>query len=77
MSPVPCARKAAASAMESSMASFVPDPMEKCAVWAASPTSTVFPWCHRPQETVGKDRQRDRLVRSRCPRSSSAKRASQ
>ena len=28
-----------ASAIESSIASFVPDPIEKCAVWAASPRS--------------------------------------
>lgn len=30
--------------MASSIASLVPEPMEKCAVWAASPNSTVRPW---------------------------------
>ena len=28
------------------MASFVPEPIEKCAVCAASPRRTTLPWCH-------------------------------
>jgi hypothetical protein len=35
-------RAGARGAMASSIASLVPEPMEKCAVWAASPISTMF-----------------------------------
>jgi hypothetical protein len=49
------------------MASFVPDPMEKWAVCAASPSSTTFSWRQDAQETVGNDRQIDLFVRIRCP----------
>ncbi len=59
--------------MASSMASFVPEPTEKCTVWAASPTSTTFPCDQRSFRIVGKLRQRDRFLRIGCPRSSSAK----
>ena len=38
--------KQAASAKASSIASLVPEPIEKCAVWAASPMSTTF-WCRQ------------------------------
>ena len=55
------------------MASLVPEPTEKCTVWAASPTSTTFPCDQRSLRTVGKLRQRDRFLRIGCPRSSSAK----
>ncbi len=37
--------------MASSIASFVPEPIEKCAVCAASPISTRLPWCQRLQST--------------------------
>ncbi len=57
------------------MASLVPLPMEKWAVWAASPTSTMFWWCQRSQRTVGKVRQTERLVRSGWPARKSAKRS--
>ena len=47
-----------ASSIESSSASLVPEPMEKCAVWAASPISTTgaWPlWCTQwPHTTRGK-----------------------
>ena len=66
-------RSAAASAIASSMASLVPEPTEKCAVWAASPSSTTLSQCQRAFRTVGKRRQMDRLASRRCPCSSSAK----
>ena len=53
--------------MASSIASLVPDPIEKCAVCAASPSSTTLPRCQRPQRTVGNCRQTERLASSRCP----------
>ena len=37
-----------------SMASLVPEPMEKCAVAAASPISTMFRYDHFSQSTRGK-----------------------
>ena len=37
-----CSCRHAARASASSMASLVPEPMEKCAVCAASPSSTTF-----------------------------------
>ena len=43
-----------ASAIASSIASFVPEPIEKCAVCAASPSSTTFSWCQCSLRTVGK-----------------------
>ena len=70
-------RSAAASAIASSIASLVPEPIEKCAVCAASPRSTTLPWCQRSQRTVGKLRQIERFLISRCPASSSAKSRSQ
>ena len=59
--------------MAYSMASFVPEPTEKCTVWAASPTSTTFPCDQRWLRTVGKLRQRDRFLSTGWPWSSSAK----
>ena len=64
---------AAASAIASSIASLVPEPTEKCAVWAASPSSTTFPECQRAFRTVGNRRQMERLARRRWPWSSSSK----
>lgn len=49
------------------MASFVPEPMEKCAVWAASPSRTVRPSDHCSQRTVRKRDQRDLLPANECP----------
>ena len=64
-------------AMASSMASLVPEPTEKCAVWAASPASTTFSWCHFSFRMVGKLRQTERLEISRCPANSSRQSRSQ
>ena len=58
------------------MARRVPDPMEKCAECAASPTSTMLPCRHARFRTVGKPRQIDRFRISRCDPSSSAKTSS-
>ncbi len=63
----------AASARASSMASLVPDPIEKCAVCAASPSSTTLPSYQRSLRTVVKFSQRELLVRTRWPASSAAK----
>ena len=59
------------------MASFVPDPMVKCAVCAASPSSTTLPSCHDPHRTVRKLIHVERFDISRFPPSVSAKSASQ
>jgi hypothetical protein len=66
-----------ARATASSMASFVPDPIVKCAVWAASPIEHRRSRCHDSQRTVTKLVHSDRFDRSRWPRSSSANSASQ
>lgn len=55
------------------MASLVPEPMEKCAVWAASPSSTMFPCRQRSLATVVKAIQRERLPRRLWPCRASAK----
>ncbi len=68
----PPSRKAWCSAMESSIASFVPLPMEKCAVALASPSSTTLPRVQRAQRIMGKRRHSERLVMSGCPCRSSA-----
>src|SRR5690348_17920874 len=49
-----CSCRQAASASASSMASLVPEPMEKCAVCAASPSSTTFSCRHVWHRTVPK-----------------------
>jgi hypothetical protein len=59
------------------MASFVPEPIEKWAVWAESPTRAMFPWRQDPQRMIGNERQRERFLRRRCPASSFAKSFSQ
>src|SRR5919106_2568853 len=41
-------------ATASSMASLVPEPMVKWAVWAASPSRTTLPWCQLGQRTGGR-----------------------
>src|SRR5215469_13262994 len=56
--------QAGGSARASSIASLVPDPMEKCAVWAASPSSTTFPALHRSFLTVVKLIHRELLTSS-------------
>ena len=54
--------------MPSSIASLVPEPMEKCAVALASPMSTTLSATHRSQRMVGKLRQIERLVISAVAR---------
>lgn len=63
----------AASASASSTASLVPEPMEKWAVWAASPSSTVLPWDQRSLTTVRKAIQAELLPRRGRPPRASAK----
>ncbi len=70
-------RRALARAMASSKARRVPEPMEKCAVWAASPTRTRLPADQRALVIRGNWRQIDRLAISGCPSSSRAKTRSQ
>ena len=54
------------------MASLVPDPMVKWAVWAASPSRTTLPSCQLSHLTVTNEIHRDRLDISLCPASSGA-----
>ncbi len=54
-------RTAQASEIASSIASFVPLPIEKCAVCAASPSSTTFPRRQNGLRTVTKLIQRVRF----------------
>ena len=58
--------------MASSIASLVPEPIEKCAVALASPISTMLSAVHFSQRMVGKFRHSERLVMSLWPASSSA-----
>src|ERR1044072_2207689 len=71
-----CRTKLLASAIASSMASLVPDPMEKCAVCAESPMSTTLPasvrQCQDLLRTKGKSSQIDLFDISRWLPSSSA-----
>ena len=53
------------------MASFVPEPMEKCAVCAASPSSTTLPFRQLPLEMVTKVCHLELFSRTRCPSSRS------
>ena len=62
----------AASASASSIASLVPEPIEKCAVCAASPSSTTLPWRQRSLRTVVKLIHRELLASTSCPSSTSA-----
>ena len=55
------------------MASLVPEPMEKCAVWAASPSSTMLSWNQRSLRTVVKLTQRELFARTWWPSSASEK----
>ena len=57
------------------MASLVPEPMEKCAVWAASPRSTMLPCRQDSLRTVVKLIHLELLTRTSWPSSSSAKMA--
>ncbi len=68
-----CSDRLAARASASSIASFVPEPIEKWAVWAASPNSTTFSWLHWAQRTVAKLIHLELLPINRCPSSRSAK----
>ena len=58
---------APASAIPSSIASRVPDPTEKCAVWAASPISTTLPADQRSFAMVGNRRHSERFAISGWP----------
>ncbi len=49
------------------MASLVPEPMEKWAVWAASPRRTTFSCRQERLRTVVKRSHLELLGRSRCP----------
>jgi hypothetical protein len=64
---------AAASSIASSIASFVPEPIEKCAVCAASPSSTVAPALQSLQRSSLKASHTERLDNSWCPSSTGAK----
>lgn len=59
------------------MASLVPEPMEKCAVWAASPSRTTFSWRQVRLRTVAKRSHLELLGMSRCPSRWSARSSSQ
>ena len=61
----------------SSIASFVPEPMEKWAVCAASPIKTTLPWLHRLFVIVGNVRHAEPLISSFSSPRSSAKILSQ
>ena len=67
--------------MASSIASLVPEPIEKWAVWAASPSSTTFPWSSGRRQlalrSIGKLFHRDRFRKSGWPSRSRRTRASQ
>ena len=68
----------AARARASSIASLVPEPIEKWAVWAASPriTTPALPasaWTQRSLRTVVNEIQRELLAITACPSSTSAK----
>jgi hypothetical protein len=72
-----CLPTAAARPMASSIASLVPEPIEKCAVCAESPTSATFSWNQRSHLSVANCTQSERFERSEWPASSSAKSVSQ
>jgi hypothetical protein len=63
---------AEARAIASSIASLVPEPIEKWAVCAASPISTRLPCHHCSQRIVLNEIHAELLVMSRCPCSSGA-----
>ena len=69
-----CSCRQAARASASSMASLVPEPMEKCAVCAASPSSTTFRCRQASHRTVVKLTHRELFANSWCPPSTSAHR---
>ena len=58
---------ASASAIASSIASLVPEPIEKCAVALASPSSTMLSLTQRLLRIIGKLRHIERLVSSGWP----------
>src|SRR5215213_4418360 len=64
--------KQAASSIASSIASLVPDPIEKCAVCAASPSSTVAPALQSRQRSSLKASHTERFDSSSCPSSTPA-----
>ena len=68
----PRPRNAQANATASSIASFVPEPIEKWAVWAASPTSTTLSELQWRLRTVVKLIHLELLAISSWPSSASA-----
>ena len=66
------AAERAASAIESSIAIFVPEPTEKWAVWTASPSSTTLASDQAPHVSRGNCCQRELLPSRPCPFRSSA-----
>src|SRR6201996_9769749 len=71
------ASSALVSAIASSIASLVPEPMEKCAECSASPISANLPWLQRSFQIHGKLRQTDLLEINLWPSSVSANTCSQ
>ena len=69
----PWSRSASASAIASSNARRVPDPIEKCAVRSASPMRTRLPTDQCSLRIFGKRRQIDLLATSGCPCKAPAK----
>ena len=70
---VPSASNALKSAIASSIASRVPEPIVGWAERWASPMRTMFSWCQRPFLTIRQRRQNDRLVMRGLPASASLK----
>src|SRR6187431_3773232 len=70
-------RNDSASAIASSIASLVPEPIEKCAVCRASPISTMLPYDQFSFQIQGKFRHADLLEINGWPSSVSAKISSQ
>src|SRR5580700_9036230 len=62
-----CSCRHAARASASSIASLVPDPIEKCAVCAASPRRTTLACDHAALRTVVKLIHRELLPCTECP----------
>jgi hypothetical protein len=71
-SSVGCSCRHAASASASSIASLVPDPMEKCAVCAASPSRMTFSCRHVSLRTVVNLIHRELFACTACPSRMSA-----
>ena len=73
----PLSSRARARAWASSIASRVPEPMEKWTLRSASPMSTTFSYRQRSQASTGNRRHSERFEMSGRPPRSGAKTASQ